>query len=203
MGILEQTPFRFGDPGHELCWSVSMKCFLAGLALILSMGAVAQAGEKATPEDEKFIRQAIEIALSARKHGTHPFGALLVYEGKVLITAENSVLTEPNATGHAETNLVRFASKKFPSSTLEKCTLYTSTEPCAMCSAAIHWAKIPKVVYGCSARTLMDLAGIHDFDIPCREIFKKTNHPKVEVVGPVLEKEALVAHAGFWEKMKW
>jgi tRNA(Arg) A34 adenosine deaminase TadA len=180
-----------------------MKWLLVGFALMLWTGGVAQAVGKATPEDEKFIRQSIEIALSARKHGTHPFGALLVYDGKVLITAENSVMTEPNATGHAETNLVRFASKKYPSSTLEKCTLYTSTEPCAMCAAAIHWAKIPKVVYGCSARTLMDLAGIHDFDIPCRDIFKKSTHPKVEVVGPVLEKEALVAHAGFWEKMKW
>ena len=109
----------------------------------------------ADPIHQKFIRQAIEIASSARKNGNHPFGALLVDgPGRVMITAENTVLTKHDPTRHAELNLVQVACDAFPSEALSKATLYTSTEPCVMCCGAIHWAGIPSVVYGCSARTL-------------------------------------------------
>ena len=81
------------------------------------------------------IRTAISLAASAREHGNHPFGALLADEnGNILLTAENTVNTASDATGHAETNLVRLASQKFPPEVLAKTTLYTSTEPCPMCS---------------------------------------------------------------------
>lgn len=61
--------------------------------------------------------------------------------------AENTVVTEHDVTGHAELNLVRRASMRFEVETLEGVTLYTSTEPCAMCSSAIYWSGIGRVVY--------------------------------------------------------
>ena len=58
--------------------------------------------------DLQHLREAIALARSAREHGNHPFGALLVDEHKtVLLEAENTVVTERDCTGHAETNLMR------------------------------------------------------------------------------------------------
>jgi tRNA(Arg) A34 adenosine deaminase TadA len=179
-----------------------MKHYLAILTGVLLLANASRAADNITAEDEKYIRQTIDLALSARKHGNGPFGALLVYQGKVLITAENSSHTEPNATGHAETNLIRLASKKYPREVLEKCTLYTSTEPCMMCTGAIYWGWVPKIVFGCSAETLADSSGMHEFVIPTKTLYAKAHTKRIEVVGPVLEKEALVPHQGFWDKFK-
>ena len=151
------------------------------------------------PAHEQFIRQAIELAASARKNGNHPFGALLVDgTGSVILTAENTALTTHDPTRHAELNLVQLACAKLPADTLAKAILYTSTEPCIMCCGAIHWARIPSVVYGCSAKTLGGIVKSDDFLFPCRETFRRTKQPSVLVVGPVLEAEAVVVHRGFW-----
>jgi tRNA(Arg) A34 adenosine deaminase TadA len=148
---------------------------------------------------ETFIRQAIEIAASARKNGNHPFGALLADDsGRLMITAENTVMTHHDPTRHAELNLVQLACESFSSETLSKATLYTSTEPCVMCCGAIHWTGIPAVVYGCSAKTLSSIVKSDDFLFPCRETFRRTKQPSVVVVGPVLETEAVVVHRGYW-----
>src|ERR1041384_2421762 len=89
--------------------------------------------------DVQHLKTAIEIAQLARDHGNHPFGAILVDENnQVLLRAENTVVTESDCTGHAETNLMRLASQSFSPETLSICTLYPSTEPCAMCAGAIH-----------------------------------------------------------------
>ena len=88
-------------------------------------------------QHERFIRQAIAIARRARENGNHPFGALLVdAQGNVIAEAENTVVTDRDCTGHAETNLMRLASRQFEPETLSACTLYTSTEPCPMCCGA-------------------------------------------------------------------
>src|SRR5712691_9120428 len=85
------------------------------------------------------LRRAIELAREAREHGNHPFGALLVDDrGNVVLEAENTVRTDKDVTAHAETNLMRMASARFEPGFLEWCTLYTSTEPCAMCAGAIY-----------------------------------------------------------------
>lgn len=150
------------------------------------------------------LRTAFVIALRAREKGNHPFGALLVDENNnVLLEAENTVNTERDCTGHAETNLMRKASQRFDREILAKCTLYTSTEPCAMCSGAIHWGGVGRVVFALSEESLYALtnAGSHPDNetmrLPCRELFARCARP-VDVVGPLIEDEASVVHAGFW-----
>ena len=89
-------------------------------------------------QDRAHLLAAIELAASARRHGNHPFGALLTDStGSVLLTAENTVVTDRDATGHAETNLVRLASRTLTPSQLAEATLYTSAEPCPMCDEAL------------------------------------------------------------------
>jgi tRNA(Arg) A34 adenosine deaminase TadA len=152
--------------------------------------------------DIKHLRSAIALAWRARQHGNHPFGAVLVDEhNQVVLQAENTVNTGRDCTCHAETNLVRLASGQFSPEELAHHTLYSSTEPCGMCSGAIHWSLIGRVVYALSEKDLYDMVGPspEHLLLPCREVFAHSNRP-VEVEGPAasLEIEARAVHEGFW-----
>jgi len=149
----------------------------------------------------RLMRVAIDIARRARENGNHPFGALLVDgEGNILLEAENTVVTERDCTGHAETNLMRMASQRYEPAFLTTCTLYTSTEPCPMCSGAIFWGDVRRVVYGLGEARFYKMIGEDDEEMlymPCRMILERGSK-QIEVIGPVLEDEALKVHEGFW-----
>jgi tRNA(Arg) A34 adenosine deaminase TadA len=154
------------------------------------------------PYDLNHLRQAIHVAAQARLHGNHPFGAILVdANGQILLESENTVNTSSDCTGHAETNLIRAASAAYSPEILKDCTLYTSTEPCAMCAGAIFWAGVGRVVYALSEQGLLDLVahlpGGHFLNLPCREVFARGGR-LVEVVGPLLDEEARQVHLSFW-----
>jgi tRNA(Arg) A34 adenosine deaminase TadA len=146
--------------------------------------------------EEQFLLEAIGLAASARAHGNHPFGALLVIDDRVLLKAENTVNTERNPTAHAETNLIQLALRELAPEDVARSTLYTSCEPCAMCSGAIYWAGVRRVVYALSSEELARLAG-GDFLVPCRELFRRASQ-HTEVAGPLLTEEALKVHEGYW-----
>jgi len=153
-----------------------------------------------TKTDLNLLRAAIELAQLARDHGNHPFGSLLADEqSNILLRAENTVITESDCTGHAETNLMRIASKTFSSKQLASCTLYTSTEPCPMCAGAIFWGNVRRVVYALSQEGLYALAGDspEKLQLPCRGVFAHSGR-FIEVLGPALEDEARKVHEGFW-----
>jgi len=147
---------------------------------------------------EQFLRQAIDLSSQARREGNHPFGALLVLDARVVITAKNSVVTDRDPTGHAETNLVARAVRQLAPEQLRRATLYTSCEPCAMCVGKMYWAGVRFVVYALSAEELAVLAG-PDFLVPCRELFARATET-VTVLGPMLVDEARAVHADFWNK---
>ena len=150
--------------------------------------------------DMQFLRLAIDVARRARAHGNHPFGALLTDgQGNVLLEAENTVITESDCTGHAELNLMRLASRQYTFDELSRCTLYTSTEPCPMCSGSIFWGGVGRVVYALSEEGLYSMTGDspHKLLLACREVFARGGRP-IEVLGPALEEEARSVHLGFW-----
>jgi tRNA(Arg) A34 adenosine deaminase TadA len=154
--------------------------------------------------DLRHLRSAIDLARQARERGNHPFGALLVDQtGAVLLRAENTVVTGQDITGHAETNLMREASTRFPPKTLALCTLYASTEPCAMCAGAIHWGGVGRVVFALSQSELYDMVGPspRHLLLPCRDVFARTTNP-IEVIGPSfeLDADARAVHVGFWTR---
>lgn len=152
-------------------------------------------------KDEFFMREAIKVSKSARDHGNHPFGAILVDgEGQIILKAENTVVTERDVTGHAETNLMRLASKQFDHDFMASCTVYTSTAPCAMCSGAMFWGNVGRVVYGLSTKRLYALSSPTNKEalfIDCPEIMA-SGRKDIKVDGPLLEDEAEAAHEGFW-----
>ena len=152
--------------------------------------------------DLQHLRTAIEVAQQAREHGNHPFGAILVDENnQVLLQAENSVVTGSDCTGHAETNLMRLATQHYPPEKLSTCTLYTSTEPCAMCAGAIYWGNVRRVAYALSEVGLYEIIGPSPDQLllPSREVFAHSQR-KIAVDGPAseLEAEAQAVHAGSW-----
>lgn len=175
-------------------------------AATAATGAAAGAAAAAAAADlarwEAPLRRAIEVAAAARERGDHPFGAVLVDgEGRIVLEAGNTVGTTGDATGHAETNLVSLASTTLPREALRSCTLVTSCEPCAMCSGAVYWSGIGRVVFGLAESALLGLTGAHEenptLSLPCREVFAAGSRG-IEVVGPMLEEAAAAVHEGFW-----
>jgi len=156
-----------------------------------------------TDRDETLLRRAFDVARRAMANGTHPFGALLAGpDGAVLLERENAYLPDRDRTAHAELRLASASCRAYEQDFLAQCTLYTSTEPCAMCAGAIYWAGIGRVVYGLSETRLRGMTGNHPenptLDLPCRDVFARGQRA-VEVVGPLLEDEAAELHAGVWD----
>ncbi len=150
-----------GQAAARSCWSRGSRRFGA-------WHEVRRPGDRADPHlghaaerDEMHLLRAIELAHLSRANGNHPFGSLLVDgSGRVVLEAENTALTE-DLTAHAEFNVVRAACRQFDVATLEGATLYSATEPCAMCSGAIYWSGIGRVVYA---------LGRHDDDVRQRRL---------------------------------
>ena len=154
--------------------------------------------------DEEILSRAIQVALRARAAGNHPFGAILADgAGKILLEAENTVVSERDPTAHAETNLIRMASQQGLGELLRGSTLYASTEPCPMCSGAIYWGNVGRVVYGLSQERLYAIlvdAGSQDaLIVHCAELLGHGERA-VEVLGPALEDKAAEVHETFWHK---
>jgi len=152
--------------------------------------------------DEANLRLAYAVARRAHEHGNHPFGCVLVGPGgEVLLEAENGYQPTKDMTAHAERLLATQASQAWRPSFLRGCTLYSSAEPCAMCSGAIYWAGVGRVVYGLSEKRLKEITGAHPenptLDLACRAVFA-AGQRTVEVVGPLLEDEGAALHAGAW-----
>lgn len=152
--------------------------------------------------DLKFLREAFAVAQRAREHGNHPFGAILVdANGAKLLEAENTVITDRDCVGHAETNLLREASRRFDANVLAKCTVYASAEPCAMCAGAIYWSGVNRLVYGLSKQRLSEIQNQQIYwqlFLPCREVFARGQR-EIAVEGPALEAEAELVHKGYWQ----
>ena len=138
------------------------------------------------------LQTTMALAEDAFNRGDQPFGALLVVDGSVALSAKNTVVAERDPTRHAELSLVSLASRRLPTAQLATATLYSSTEPCPMCAGAIYQCGISLVVYGCSGQGLRDVIG-RGRAIPCREIFERAGR-SVEVLGPLLEDEGLSLH---------
>ncbi|WP_420321488.1 nucleoside deaminase [Flagellimonas sp.] len=149
-------------------------------------------------DDEKYIRMAIETAKVSKRNGNLPFGCILIDEnGEVLLRGENTINTDSDCLAHAEINLIREASKKYDFSYLNNCSIYTSDEPCPMCTSAIYWSGIGRLVYGLSKTNYYKIVGRNDpnwvFEMPVRELLEKGGR-ELQVVGPMLEEEASTLH---------
>ncbi|HEX4818028.1 MAG TPA: nucleoside deaminase [Nonomuraea sp.] len=111
-----------------------------------------------THVDEKLLRRAIELAAEARAGGNPPFGSLLAGpDGAVLAEERNTSLTDRDITAHPELKLARWAARELDPDTAARTTMYTSCQPCEMCTGAIARSGLGRVVYALSAEQLAGL----------------------------------------------
>ncbi len=152
----------------------------------------------------KYLLAANEVARRSRAKGNTPFGAVLVDpDGNIIMEQGNAEKDLHDATAHAERMLASRASQKYSKDFLWKCTLYSTFEPCCMCTGAIYWANIGRIVYGLTEETLLELTGADEknptFNISSRTIIAAGQKP-IEILGPFPEIEDAVreVHKGFW-----
>ncbi len=106
------------------------------------------------PEDEAWMREAIAIARSKGSDpSTSPLGCVIVLDGRMIAGERNQTQELPDATAHAEMMAIRRGCENSGDMELRGATLYSTLQPCGMCTMASIWAKVGRVVYG---------AGRHD-----------------------------------------
>lgn len=98
-------------------------------------------------QDAYFMEKAIALSAQAMAHGNEPFGAVLVKDGEIVYSSENQIHTATDPTFHAEAGLIRQFCQETGIVDLQEYTLYSSCEPCFMCSGAIVWSKVGRLVY--------------------------------------------------------
>ena len=101
-----------------------------------------------TPEDERYMRLALEEAEQAFHEGEIPIGAVVVCGGRVIARAHNSVERLSDPTAHAELLAITSATEALGGKYLQGCTLYVTIEPCTMCAGALFWSRVGRIVYG-------------------------------------------------------
>ena len=136
-----------------------------------------------------FIQETIALARRSGLNGFDPFGALLVKDNRIVARSIDQCISLSDPTAHAELSLIRTYCQKNLLIDLSGYTLYSSTEPCLMCSGAIHWAKIERVVFSVSQAMLKTKSGGNPKPT-CAE-YLSIGGRKVEVIGPVLPEEGM------------
>ena len=94
------------------------------------------------------MREALAAAREAEAAGEVPVGCVIVRDGAAVARAANHTVRDQDPTAHAETLAVRAAAEALGQWRLDRCTLYVTLEPCAMCAGAIVLARMPRVVFG-------------------------------------------------------
>ena len=112
-----------------------------------------------TTADKAWMREALRLSQQAVAHGNEPFGAVLVKDGELVYSNENQIYTRHDPTFHAEAGLLREFCRETGTTDLRAYTLYSSCEPCFMCSGAMVWVKLGRLVYGASNRDLEKILG--------------------------------------------
>ena len=98
--------------------------------------------------DEHFMRQALQQAKLAYDAGEVPVGAVVVWDNKIISRGYNQVEQLNDSTAHAEMITLTAAFNTLGSKYLPEAVLYVTVEPCLMCSGAMYWSKLARIVFG-------------------------------------------------------
>ena len=96
----------------------------------------------------QFMKKALQEAKYAFFKGEVPVGCVIVHNNEIISRSSNMVELLNDSTAHAELIAITSAQNNLNSKNLEKCTIYSTLEPCIMCYGAIYWSKIKTIVYG-------------------------------------------------------
>ena len=149
-----------------------------------------------SPEDMRYMKEAIRQAKKAAALGDVPIGCVIVYQDKIIGRGYNRRMADKTVLAHAEILAMKKACKKMGDWRLEDCTMYVTLEPCPMCAGAIVQARIPKVVIGSRnpkagcAGSVLDLLHVPAF-----------NH-QVELEEGVLKEECSELLVSFFRELR-
>lgn len=146
--------------------------------------------------DRVFMRMALKEAVAAFRAGEVPVGAVVVAGGRVLCSAHNLCESRCDPTAHAEILALRAACRAIGNYRLTGAWVYVSVEPCVMCAGALHWARVERVVYGCSdpkAGAMGSMYTIHSDG--------RLNH-RLQVRGGVLGEECGRLMRAFFKRLR-
>lgn len=144
------------------------------------------------------MRLAIGEAKKAKGSGDYAIGAVIIKGNKIIASATNRVKVDNDPTHHAEIVAIKKAAKIFKSRHLQNCVLYTTHEPCPMCSSAAIWANMKGIVFGNTMKDMIEFrlkAGNGSWSwrtigITAAEIIEKGN-PKLLIVEGFLREDCL------------
>jgi tRNA(Arg) A34 adenosine deaminase TadA len=131
--------------------------------------------------EEELLRRAIELAATARKSGNPPFGSLLAGpDGTVIAEDHNTTITDSDISAHPELKLAKWAARELDPETAAGTTMYTSCQPCGMCTGAIERSGLGRVVFALSNEQLSGLKPGGDwpgFDLEGPALFDEARSP--------------------------
>lgn len=151
-------------------------------------------------DDEKFMRLAIQLSQSAADHGNEPFAAVLVKDGEVVFTNENQIYTMHDPTFHGEAGLIRRFCAETGITDLSAYTMYTNCEPCFMCSGAMVWARLGRLVYAAGSMDFEKIFGNEGCN--CSRIVFDHSSYRPQVTAGVLREESLRVLTGYFSGQK-
>ena len=140
--------------------------------------------------DEQYMKIALQQAQQAYDKAEVPIGAVLVIEDVIVARTHNQTELLSDSTAHAEILAITTAFNALGSKYLPQATLYVTVEPCLMCSGALYWSKIGRVVFG----AFDDKNGY-------RKCTGTNNpfHPKTIILGGVLETDCAALMKSFFK----
>ncbi len=143
-----------------------------------------------TPADETLLRRAIAIAAHAVTLGDAPYGSLLADAGgAILVEAHNTVRRDNDISAHPELKLARWAARELTAEQAARTTMYTSCQPCGMCTGGIARSGLGRVVFALATRQLIELHPGSDW-------------PAVPQEGPALFDEARGPIEDFYKRQR-
>lgn len=143
--------------------------------------------------DEQYMKLALQEAEKAFEAEEVPIGAIVVMQNKIIAKAHNQVELLNDCTAHAEILALTTAFNYLGSKYLPEATLYVTVEPCLMCSGALYWSKIGRIVFG-----------TYDEKNSYRRVAGNNNpfHPKTEITGGILEADCAGLMKAFFQKLR-
>jgi tRNA(adenine34) deaminase len=152
-------------------------------------------------DDEKFMREAFTVAIeNGSDPSRSPIGCVITRQGKVLAARRNMVAEHRDAVAHAEIEAIRAAGASFDNGELRDATLYTTLQPCGMCTMASIWSKVGRIVYGAGR------GDVHEMYFEARhadtlEFVAKAYRDDLVIEGGILREECSALYYRPWDNV--
>ncbi len=137
--------------------------------------------------DKEIMQKAINLAISNHKVGGHAVASIIVRGDEIIAEAFTTINRDLDPTCHAEINAIKIAAKKLKSKNLENCFLYSTFEPCPMCTSAAIWARMKGIIFGASMEDETDKCP-QRIKINCSQVIENGT-PKLELYPGFMRQE--------------